>query len=122
MKYRILVTGSRDWTDHDTITRALVESASVVPADRTITIVHGACPRGADAMADRVAAHYEWDVERHPAEWERFGKPAGFIRNRVMVESGVDECLAFIKNQSRGATHCADLAQVFGVPVTRFLA
>lgn len=122
MKYRILVTGSRSWDDHNVIIEALLDAAKDAPAGSDITIVHGACPSGADLLVDRVALHYEWDIERHPAEWERFGKPAGFIRNRIMVESGADICLAFIKNESRGATHCAGVAEAYRIPVKRYLA
>jgi YspA, cpYpsA-related SLOG family len=120
--WRILVTGSREWDDEATLRSALIAAASERPEDTDLIIVHGACPRGADAMADTWAKDYACRVERHPAEWGRFGKQAGFIRNTVMVEAGADECLAFVKDGSRGATHCAALAQRAGIPVLRFTA
>ncbi len=60
-------------------------------------------------------------VEVHPADWERHGKAAGVIRNRVMVDKGADLCLAFIRNQSRGASHCAGLAEDSGIATRRFV-
>jgi hypothetical protein len=117
--WRILVTGSREWDDEASIRTALIAAASERPEGTDLIIVHGACPRGADAMADTWAKDYGCRVERHPAEWSRFGKQAGFIRNTVMVEAGVDECLAFIKDNSRGATHCAGLAEKAGIPTLR---
>jgi hypothetical protein len=56
-------------------------------------------------------------VEPHPADWKRFGrKRAGIIRNAQMVQAGADQCLAFIRNYSHGATHCSQLAVKAHIP------
>lgn len=124
--YRILVTGSRDWDDWLTI-RAELEQAVMDAGTRTVLVVHGACPRGADRQADDYA---KWmrskgvsiDVEPHPANWTLNGKRAGFIRNAHMVNLGADRCLAFIRNGSRGASHTAALAEQAGISVRRYTA
>ena len=119
---RILVTGSRDWTNETAVWNALDnadwEAWQETPGD--ITLVHGACPSGADAIADHWAKVHCVFTERHPAEWQKYGKRAGFRRNAEMVELGADLCLAFIRDGSRGATHTADLAEKAGIPVRRF--
>lgn len=117
---RILVTGSRDWADFGRIAFALTEAAG--GSVNTPTVVSGACPRGADAMAEEAADLSGFHVERHPARWDELGKKAGFVRNAEMVSLGADVCLAFIKNGSRGATHTANLAEKAGIPVRRFYA
>lgn len=125
---RILVTGSRDWDDMNKVWDAIHEQDPCVEHDdcfdesHLITIVHGACPTGADAMADLVGREWGVRVERHPARWDELGKRAGFVRNAEMVNLGADVCLAFIKNESRGATHTADLAEKAGIPTRRFTA
>ena len=118
VSYRVLVTGSRDWTDRDAIRDALSAiDGNCDPAD-SLTLVHGAA-RGADSIAADIAANIGWNVEAHPADWERHGKRAGFIRNEEMVKLGADVCLAFIKDGSRGAMMCAGLAEKAGISVER---
>lgn len=120
---RILVTGSRSWTDRKAIEDALFDA--LVATDDDVVIVHGACPTGADEIASRFVSWiggYDSGLteERHPADWRRYGRAAGPNRNAEMVALGADLCLAFIHNQSRGATHCADLAEAAGIPVRRY--
>lgn len=117
--YRILVTGSRDWDDEQELRLALITAWT--PHQNSAVIVHGACPTGADAMAAEWASQYGVRAEPHPADWSAHGKPAGFRRNAEMVRLGADLCLAFIKDGSRGATHCAAEAEKAGIPVRRYL-
>lgn len=121
-RYRVLVTGSRDWSDKAALYAVLDEILAEHPS---LVIVNGQCPRGADAMAvswvmDRwTFARADVTHEDHPADWSK-GKGAGFARNAEMVKLGADACLAFIKNRSRGASHCADLAEKALIPTRRY--
>lgn len=117
---RILVTGSRYWEDQATIYRALCQASMRVP-DSEIILVHGGA-RGADRIAASFADAMGWRVQVHPALWDIWGKRAGIMRNIQMVDSGADICLAFIKDSSPGATHCANYAESKGIPVRRFVA
>lgn len=141
---RILVTGSRNWADANAVGRALygaMQEAINGSPDWEITIVHGACPTGADRIASDFceseahwleAANTRLVEERHPADWRKHGKAAGFRRNAEMVNAGADICLAFIgpcskrgcpdpqPHGSHGASHTADLADKAGIPVRRF--
>lgn len=126
-QYRILITGSRDWQDENRLRRAIIDAVTRVCEERGeygptdwVTIVHGACPKGADRMADDLAELCNWNVERHPANWNRYRSAAGFIRNQEMVDLGADICLAFIHKQSRGATHCYEAARKAGIEVERY--
>jgi hypothetical protein len=113
---RILVTASRYWDDPRVIYDMLIY---VIGGRKIFTVVHGACPTGGDQQCDVICIDKGWDVERHPAEWSKYGKRAGFIRNSDMVKLGADVCLAFIKNNSKGATMCAKLAEDAGIEVFR---
>lgn len=127
---RILVTGSRDWWPPSTVKQWLNYYACRTENDEPLIVVHGACPTGADRQAaEWVQQHRGTGIpvieEPHPAQWRPYGiynPQAGLVRNRKMVELGADICLAFIKNGSRGASHCAGLAEEAGIPTRRFTA
>lgn len=119
---RVLVTGSRDWSDSNKIWSELETAYQDYFGSEKFVVVHGYCPTGADKQADawaRWAIEDEYRsvvVEPHPADWQGPRKRgAGFARNAEMVNLGADLCLAFIKDESNGATHCATLAQKAGI-------
>lgn len=131
--FRLLVTGSRAWQadtctcDGGTIADVLdgIARSTARHGFESLTVVHGACPKGADAVADgwvrdRMQRGWPVLVERHPADWERNRRGAGFVRNLRMVNLGADMCAAFILNGSPGATHCAVAAESAGMHVQRF--
>ena len=111
---RVLVTGSRTWTAQQAIAGALREHHQ--PG---AVLVSGACPRGADAIAELLWSSWGGRVERHPADWST-GRSAGMERNAAMVAAGADVCLAFIRDASPGARHTARLAELAGIPVHRY--
>jgi hypothetical protein len=121
---RILVTGSRSWTDRDVITRALLD-ALCLSTIGTPTLIHGMA-RGADKIADAVWQSIGRNVpgglnlERCPADWEKNGRAAGYIRNAEMVRSGADICLAFPLGASPGTRNCMRLAAEAGIRVVNY--
>lgn len=120
---RILITGSRTWTDRTAIAQAISDylrsvGTSIGGAGPFPVIVHGGA-RGADQLADAVARNWGWIPECHPAGWDRYGRSAGYRRNAAMVALGADVCLAFILDGSRGASRTAGLAKAGSIPVRR---
>lgn len=76
-------------------------------------------------MADyaaEVLARAGWDIltEEHLADWDAQGKKAGVLRNMAMVDMGADVVLAFIRNNSPGASHCLKYAQEAGLDTQVF--
>lgn len=118
--FRVLVTGSRKVTDPQAVhIRAVLLRTCFAPIanHRPVVIVQGECPYGgADLIAQQWAeATAGVQPEGHPAEWERYGKRAGMLRNSEMVAAGADICLAFPAPDSRGTWDCLTKAAKAGI-------
>lgn len=117
MTPRLLITGSRDWTNQDAIAEALRDWWISTGRDPAATLVSGACPTGADRIAETLWENQGLTVERHPADWKKLGRRAGPARNRTMVESGPDAAAAFIRAGSKGASGTLTMIEKAGIPV-----
>lgn len=115
MSPRILVTGSRRWTDVHRVRRMLAVIRALYPC---AVLVHGDC-RGADRIAAGIWRSWGLPTEAHPANWSRHHNAAGPLRNRHMVNLGADLCVAFLRPDSRGSVHCARLAERAGIRTIR---
>jgi hypothetical protein len=123
---RILVTGSRHWRDtspvHAGLRQALGQIYSKAQLNpilfnwSAVTLVHGGA-HGLDTIAARVAVEWGMTVEPHKAEWHRYGRRAGHVRNHRMVTAGADICVAWPKGESVGTRDCMRLAAAAGIPV-----
>lgn len=80
-----------------------------------LVIVHGGA-RGADSIADRWAKRNHISVKPHPADWDRFQKAAGPIRNQEMLdEEKPDLVIAF--PGGRGTADMVSRARRSGVKI-----
>lgn len=121
MSARILVTGSRDWTDRSTIRTALVNAWIDLGRPMTAVLVQGECHLGgADEIAAEIWRGWGFPIEGHPAEMGPTGHVLGPKRNAHMVSLGADLCLAFPLPSSRGTKNCMRLAREAGIPVRVF--
>ncbi len=80
MSMRILVCGDRNWTDKDKIkqTLALLQPDVVIEGEA----------RGADTIGRKVAEGMGVEVLPFPAQWSRYGRAAGIMRNQQMLDEG----------------------------------
>jgi hypothetical protein len=121
-QYRILITGSRIWDNEQAIADLLTRVWNKLKDQQFIepVLVHGTAP-GADTMAATAWIALGGTVEPHPADWDRWGRQAGFVRNKEMVDAGADICFAFIQDNSRGATMTATIAEKAGIKTLRVI-
>lgn len=125
MTRRVIVTGSRYWSDRAAVRRALEGEYLALESGRLV-VVHGGCASGADAYAaEWCRQNNGWDLlteESHAADWDRYGKAAGPIRNGQMVAKGADLVLAFLQPDApnNGTRNCIKLARAAGIPVRTY--
>ena len=97
---RILVCGGRDFPSDNTY-RWLVDNLEfeikkVIPTFKEITLLIEGGAKGADLGASRLAVMRPLPHLTIPAQWEKYGKVAGVIRNKRMLEEGKpDIAIAF---------------------------
>jgi hypothetical protein len=109
---RVLITGSREWDDRETIYAIL---KALPPGS---VIVHGDAD-GADSIAAVLAESMGHTAEPHPVSketWKTVGPAAGPLRNQRMVDLGADLCLAFPRSGSRGTWDCVRRARKAKIP------
>ncbi len=110
--WRIAVVGSRDWPDAELVRRTMeIWFVGKWPVE----VVSGGA-RGVDTMAAEAAVFLGCDLKVFPADWNQFGRSAGYRRNAQMA-SYCDEVLAFWDGKSKGTGHMIDLALKAGKPV-----
>lgn len=111
---RIMVTGSRYWTDVTALDLALQsEAGATPPAD--LTLIHGDA-QGADRAAAAYALGAGWTVDAFPPA------PPGTAselraRNQAMIDSGPDVVLAFPLPGSVGTWDTVNRAKRAGITV-----
>lgn len=94
---RVLVCGSREWTDVAAVHGALYGLAALVGDEDDFVVIQGGAP-GADSVASDWVAVTDLADEHlaFPADWDRHGKAAGPIRNQQMIdEAKPDVVIAF---------------------------
>jgi len=110
---RVLICGSTTFNDILAI-KEVIDSL-----DDDDIVIHG-CARGADSIAGMLAKQRGLEVLEFPAQWTKYGKAAGPIRNKQMLDEGKpDKVYAFYANKkkSRGTANMVKQAKAAGVPV-----
>ena len=124
---RIIIAGSRGFNDYDRLKQEVFsilnelmnEGFSVKRED--IEIVSGTA-RGADQLGERFAAEYKLKLKRMPANWNKYGRKAGPLRNEEMAkyakqDKEVGILIAFWDGESRGTHNMINLAKEYGLRV-----
>jgi hypothetical protein len=107
---KVIIAGGREINDYELLLKA------VLNAGFDITAVVSGGARGVDAMGERFATEAGLELFKFPADWEKHGRAAGPIRNRVMAEFG-DALIAIWDGQSTGTANMIKQATEKGLQV-----
>lgn len=116
---RVLVCGGRDFNNYpflrDSLDRLLNPNNLPLAYEAGIEIIHGGA-KGADSWADFWAVHNYCPIQEYKANWSKYGKAAGYIRNKQMLDEGhPDLVIAF--PGGAGTANMIKLAKDAGVKV-----
>lgn len=103
---KIIIAGSRSFNNYEFLKKQL---DCLFKNIKSLEIVSG-CARGSDALGERYAKERGYILHRFPADWDRYGKSAGYIRNKEMA-CFADRLVAFWDGKSKGTRHMIDLAK-----------
>lgn len=115
---KLIVAGGRDFDDKEYMFKCLSELVNKEAIPDNPQLVCGMA-RGADMLAYNMWTHSLMTVHKFPANWDKYGKSAGYIRNQGMA-AFADVLVAFWDGKSRGTKHMIDIMSKLGKPVYVF--
>ena len=114
--FRIIIAGSRGFNDYELLKNKMDHLLSRVSKEYDeIHIVCGKA-RGADTLGEQYAKERGYVVDAYPADWNKYGKSAGYRRNVQMAENA-DALAAFWDGNSPGTRHMIDIAKSYRLSV-----
>ena len=116
---RVLICGDRNWSDLQRIVDVLETIQKTAKID---CIIEGGA-RGADHLGYSAALQLGIPTTRVDADWEHYGRAAGPIRNRQMLDMVPDVVLAFHDHiaESKGTRDCITEARRRHIPVEIYM-
>lgn len=108
---KTIIAGSRTASIED-----VMKALELCPFTSEITEVVSGCARGADSYGEMLAEEFKTPVKRFPAEWEKYGRGAGHIRNSQMAEYA-EALIAVWDGQSTGTKNMISQAEKRGLKV-----
>lgn len=107
---RTIIAGSRGWTDKQSLVQAIAMCGWPVT-----TILSGGA-KGADRLGEAWAKTHGIPLELYLADWDTWGKSAGYRRNLQMA-ANAEALIALWNGKSRGTAHMINIAHNAGLPV-----
>lgn len=103
---KLAVVGSTGFDNYDLLKIVIDELREIYDIH---TIVSGGA-KGADSLAEVYAHDHNLKMIVFPAEWDKYGRGAGFIRNNTIWDNS-DLGVAFWDGQSKGTAHSFKISE-----------
>lgn len=118
-EFRVLVCGGREYSDQQRVRKtldAVLEGTRA--AGKDLVIIHGNA-RGADLLAHQYAREKSLRALPFPADWDTYGKRAGYVRNKQMLDEGKPHAVIAFPG-GVGTRMMVGLAKRYGIPVKEY--
>lgn len=102
---KVIIAGGRDYNDYHKIS----DTCDKILTYDQIQIVSGKCS-GVDYLGEKYAIENGYSIKEFPANWNKYKKAAGPIRNKEMAEYA-DILIAFYNGKSKGTKNMITLAK-----------
>ena len=115
--FRVIVAGSRTATSGPTY-RLLQQKLDKILKNKSVThdiVIVSGTASGADLLGESYATSRSYRVERYPADWDTYGRRAGYLRNETMAQNA-DALVALWDGESRGTQHMINIAKEHHLP------
>ena len=112
---RVIVAGSRNFTDKERLYKVLDNRLASIKDD--VEIISGHC-RGADMLGEQYAKEHGIPLVLFPADWDRYGKRAGYIRNDKMARYASEKdgiLIAFPVGEAKGTKMMIRISHSYGL-------
>jgi hypothetical protein len=104
--FKVIICGTRTFSDYGLLKEKCDHYLS---KKESVTVISG-CAKGADTLGEQYAKEKGFAILKYPADWERYGKSAGYKRNQAMAEIA-DGVIAFWDGESKGTEHMINIAR-----------
>ena len=109
---KVVIAGGREFNDYDLLRE---KCDKILSAQTDIEVVSGTA-RGADKLGERYAEEKGYPIQKFPADWKKYDKGAGSIRNEQMAKYA-DALIAFWDGVSSGTANMINWARHYGLKV-----
>lgn len=115
--FKVIIAGSRGFDNYELLKKRM-DKLLQKKKPEDIEIVSGTA-KGADSLGERYAKERGYTLKRLPAEWDKYGKRAGYIRNYEMAVYA-DACVVFWDEESNGTRNMIYSAKVRKIQLRAF--
>lgn len=113
--FKVVIAGSRGFSNYKLLKETCDKYLREKKKTHNVVVISGHA-RGADLLGEKYASDEDLDLEIYPADWKKYGKTAGFMRNEQMANIA-DAVIAFWNGESHGTKHMIDIAEEKGLNV-----
>jgi hypothetical protein len=114
-EFKLIVAGGRSFVNRQLMDESINQTIAELPDQYSVSIVSGMA-KGADQLGHEWALQNKCKVYKYYADWDTYGKRAGYLRNQQMCDVA-DGLLAFWDGISKGTLHMITIARNKGIYV-----